>query len=309
MLTTQVPVKYTDRIYKILIKTFTTTIMKPTTKLTKEKQQHFAKQFRQWHQTPPVLVLPNIWDAVSARLVEQCGARAIATSSAALANTLGYADGEHLPLDLLLHMVERITRLADVPVSVDFVRGYGQSAKEVGESVRKVIDAGAVGINIEDGLPDARQPLRDISEQCERIKAARSAADESGIPLVINARTDAFIRQVDHPEEQAVKRANAYRAAGADCLFMMGVTDTAKIQTLVKHIDAPINVIAGAASPSVSELEALGVARVSVGSHLHQAALTQVIHSTRKLLETGDFTALETELTYQALNQLFNSDN
>jgi 2-methylisocitrate lyase-like PEP mutase family enzyme len=136
------------------------------------------------------------------------------------------------------------------------------------------------------------------------MRAARTAADDSGIPLVINARTDAFIRQVDHPEKYAVERANAYREAGGDCLFIMGVTDTEVIGRLVKNINGPVNVIADGNSPNVSELESLGVARVSVGSNLHKAGLTQVIHSTRELLENGDFSSLATDLTYQELNQL-----
>jgi 2-methylisocitrate lyase-like PEP mutase family enzyme len=249
-------------------------------------------------------VLLNVWDVISARLVERSGVRAIATSSAALANTLGYTDGENLPLDWLLKIVERIARFAEIPVSVDFVRGYGQTAQEVEESVRKVIDAGAVGINIEDGLPDSEQPIRNISEQCERIQAARAAADDSGIPLVINARTDVFIRQIDNPEKQAIERANAYCEAGADCLFIMGLADTVVIKRLAENIHGPVNVIVDANSPNVSELEVLGVARVSVGSSLNKAGLTQVIRSTNEILESGDFSTLATDLTYQELNQL-----
>lgn len=271
------------------------------------RQRHFAESFLQWHQAPPILVLPNAWDVISARLVERAGARAIATTSAGIANVLGYADGEKLPFEALLRMTARIVDLVDIPVTVDLESGYGRSAEAVAESVRGIVNTGAVGVNLEDGLHDPRQPLRDIPEQAERIRAARAGADATGIPLVVNARTDVFLRQVGDPGqrlETAIARANAYREAGADCLFVPGVADAATIGALAKNIHGPLNVLAGVDTPKASELETLGVARVSTGPHLHQVALAQMARSTRRLLDTGDFGALETDLTYHELNQL-----
>jgi 2-methylisocitrate lyase-like PEP mutase family enzyme len=238
----------------------------------------------------PILVLPNAWDVASARVVELAGARAVATSSAAVAAALGYPDGERLPRQLMLDAVRRIASAVAVPVTADMEAGYGRSPGEVAETTRGVLAAGAVGMNLEDGTGDAAAPLRPLDEQSDRIRAVREAAAAAGVAFVLNARVDVFLAQAGPPENrfaETVRRANAYRVAGADCLFVPAVAEAGVIARLVREIDGPVSVLAGRATPPVAELERLGVARVSVGSGLMRAALGFVRDAARELLGAG----------------------
>jgi 2-methylisocitrate lyase-like PEP mutase family enzyme len=178
-----------------------------------------ASAFSRMHQAPPILVLPNAWDAVTARLFVRAGAGAIATSSAAIAAVLGYADGQNVPRELMVEAIARIVRVVDVPVSADIESGYAESLKDLGESVRAVINAGAIGFNLEDATGESSQPLYAAEQQVERIQAAREAADHAGVPVVINARTDVYLAKVGEPASrlgETVRRLNAYREAGAN---------------------------------------------------------------------------------------------
>ena len=243
----------------------------------------------------PILVLPNAWDVASARVVELAGARAVATSSAAVAAALGYPDGERLPRQLMLDAVRRIASAVAVPVTADMEAGYGRSPGEVAETTRGVLAAGAVGMNLEDGTGDAAAPLRPLDEQADRIRAVREAAAAAGVAFVLNARVDVFLAQAGPPENrfaETVRRANAYRVAGADCLFVPAVAEAGVIARLVREIDGPVSVLAGRATPPVAELERLGVARVSVGSGLMRAALGFVRDATRELLGAGTYERL-----------------
>ena len=276
---------------------------------TLEKLARKADELLKLHHGPRILVLPNVWDVASAKLVERAGFPAIATSSAAIENALGYPDGQRISRDEMLAAVARIAAKVHVPVTADLEAGYGSSPEEVARTAAGLLDAGAVGLNFEDGTGDARNPLAEIPEQVARIRTLREAGDRAGVHAVINARTDVFLDQVGDPEsrfEHAVRRANAFRNAGADCLFIPGVYDAETIGKLVKAVNGPINILAGPAVPSIAELERLGVARLSFGSWPMRAAMRFFDRYLRELRSQGTFTTLGKDaIPYAELNKLF----
>jgi len=231
-------------------------------------QARKARNFLALHHDPTLLILPNVWDPLGARMLESLGYPAVATASAAVAYSLGHEDGEVVAFDAMLGAIERVASAVGVPVSADIERGYADTPEGVVANVRKVIHAGAVGINIEDSFEEGG-PLRDLDDQIARIGAARSAADDEHVPLVINARVDAYLGGVEGSAEQllevAIARARAYLGAGADCVFPILMNDLASLKKLRTAIDAPINVFLWAESPPMRDLEAAGMARVSVG--------------------------------------------
>jgi len=239
-------------------------------------QQHSrAASLRGLHQGPEILVLPNAWDVLSARLFEEAGFPAVATTSGGLAAVLGYADGENIPLEDLFFLVRRIARSIHVPLSVDFERGFSKDPTGVEQNCRALIDAGGVGMNLEDGTGDGARPLLEVEAQCDKIRAARAAGASSGVPLVINARTDLYLRQVGDAAaraDAAIERGARYFEAGADCVFVPGVTDKETIGRLARGLAGPMNVLAMAGTPPVPVLEQLGVRRVTVGSGVLRAA-------------------------------------
>jgi 2-methylisocitrate lyase-like PEP mutase family enzyme len=252
-----------------------------------------AKSLRSMHFAPPILVLPNAWDVASARVFQRAGARAIATTSAGVAFTLGYPDGQNVPRDAMLEAVARIAAATHVPVTADVESGYANTPAELTVTTRRILQAGAVGFNLEDVKANSPVVLFSIAEQVERLRAAREAATREGIHVVINARTDIFLAQMGAPAtriDETVKRLNAYRDAGADCLFAPGVTDAPTIGELVRQVAGPLNVLVGAAMPTIPELQQLGVARVSVGSGIMRAALTFARDAAVDLLENGAYT-------------------
>jgi 2-methylisocitrate lyase-like PEP mutase family enzyme len=264
-----------------------------------------AARLRGLHQKRP-LVLPNAWDAGSARVIEAAGAAAIATTSAGIAWAHGYPDGQELAADEMLRAIESIVAAVRVPVTADVESGYGDgSPTAVAGLVGRLLDVGVAGINIEDSPgPDGR-PLRSTAQQVERLRAAREAA---GADLVVNARTDGYLLGVGSPEarlDDTVDRANAYVSAGADCVFVPGVVRPDTIRELAARIPAPLNVMAGPGAPPVTELAALGVARVSVGPALTVAAYDLVSRAARDLLENGAYTGLDVGLGFGDLNGLF----
>lgn len=269
-----------------------------------------ANAFRTLHDRSKLLLLPNAWDAGSARLFAQRGFAAIATTSGGLAWSLGYADGEQAPRTEVLAAVARITRVVDLPVTVDIETGYGDTPDEVAATVKAVISVGAVGINIEDGRP-GHGPLRPVAEAAERVRAARAAADASGVPIVINARVDHWMQHDAAPAdarlEDALHRARAYLAAGADVIYPIGLRDRACLAALVKGLDAPINVAAAAGMPDLAELAELGIARVSTATRLATLAFGAVDRAVRELLASGSFDGLATDFTYADAQRLFAS--
>ncbi|HEX6250629.1 MAG TPA: isocitrate lyase/phosphoenolpyruvate mutase family protein [Gemmatimonadaceae bacterium] len=268
--------------------------------------QNRAAQFRELHDRRP-LVLPNAWDAASARVLELAGAAAIGTTSAGVSWTLGRADGEQLRRDEMLEAIARIVRAVGVPVTADVEGGYGDgSADAVDETVRALVNLGAAGINLEDSSSLTKQ-LLSPSVHAQRLAAARAAGGD----LVINARIDVFLFAVGTPETrigETVRRAASYRAAGADCIFVPGVTDPATIAALVRAIELPVNIMAQPGAPSVSELGRLGVARVSVGPLIAQAALAATLGVARTLLEQGTYGRPEELLSFDIANALFDPE-
>jgi 2-methylisocitrate lyase-like PEP mutase family enzyme len=276
-----------------------------------QTQVEKAHYFRGLHQGGHILVLPNVWDVASARLVEEAGARAIATSSAGIAFSLGYADGQYISCPEMVESVRRIARAVDLPVTADFEAGYGKTIEAIVENVRAVMATGAVGINFEDGKGETLPELEEVDVQSDKIRAIREMAASAGVPLVINARTDVFLAGVGEPAgrfNHAVRRANAYRKAGADCLFVPGVIDAETITRLVKAIDGPLNILAGPGCPAIPKLQEMGVARVSVGSKPMCATMGLVQQIARELLEQGTYATLESPVKYAFMNQLFMND-
>ncbi len=268
-----------------------------------------AAAFRRLHQSPrtTALLLPNAWDAMSARIIEQAGAAAVATTSAGLSWALGRPDGQGITRDEMLEAVRRIVRAVRAPVSADIEGGYqGGTPDDVAATVRAVVDAGAVGINLEDSPGRGGSPLLEPGEQGARIRAARVAAGEAD--LFINARTDIYLMQVG-PEagrfEEVVRRAKVYAEAGADGLFVPGVMDAPTIGRLVSAVTLPLNIMAAAGAPSVADLTRLGVARVSVGPFLALVAMGSIKKTTEALLAGGDFGVLREGMPFPDANGMF----
>jgi 2-methylisocitrate lyase-like PEP mutase family enzyme len=267
-----------------------------------------AEQLRKLHHGPRILILPNAWDVISARVVEDAGFPAIATSSAAVAAVLGYPDGQRVPRDEMLEAVARIARAVTVPVTADLEAGYATTPSEIADFARAVIATGAVGLNLEDITGEDEVSHVELALQCEKIAAVRNASASAGVPLVINARTDIYLLPIG-PErtrfERTVERLRAYRKAGADCVFAPGVRDAETIGELVRAIDAPLNILLQPGGVPLKELEKLGVARASAGSGPHRAALTRLKEIAISLREYGDHTPiLENLITWSDVNQL-----
>lgn len=264
--------------------------------------------FRRLHENRP-LILPNAWDAASARVMELAGALAIGTTSAGIAWSCGRRDGQKLQRDEMIRRVRPILQAVDVPVTVDIESGYGTGTPpNVAETVHAVTTIGAVGVNLEDSPGRDGTLLLAPEEQAERIRAAREAARATTGDLVINARTDVYLARAGVPKTrfaETVQRANRYHAAGADCLFVPGVTDAETIAALVQEINGPVNIMAVPGAPRISELGRLGVARVSLGPAFAQAMLATTRQATRDLLEHGTYHALEHALPFDEANSMF----
>jgi len=267
-------------------------------------QKEKAEMFLKYHQDNEILVLLNSWDSGSSRLIEACGYKAIATTSMGIAASLGYPDCEVIQLSEMIQVIAGIVNAVQVPVTVDIESGYGNNVDEIIESVKKIIATGIVGINIEDSV-ELSPELIDEKEFCERISAIRALSDSLGFHLVINARTDSFYTSSGSTQEklaESIKRGNKYREAGADCIFVQPVWEKETITTLVKEINAPINIlsnptIGGGLPLSVRELQDLGVARLSLGSGLMKATLALIKKIADELSEKGTYTILLDALT------------
>ncbi|GGM43795.1 isocitrate lyase/phosphoenolpyruvate mutase family protein [Dactylosporangium sucinum] len=271
-------------------------------------QQTRAARFRALHTAAAPLVLANAWDAASARIVAATGAKAVATTSAGVAWTLGAPDGDALSREAMLeHLARVVAAVPDgVPVTADVETGFGATPDEVAVTVRGVLAAGAVGVNLEDTVRAGGARLRDIPEQAERIAAARAAAGAAGVDLYINARVDTYLRGGGTVESTA-ERAAAFLAAGATGVFVPGVADPETIAALVAAIPAPLNVLAQPGTPPVAELARLGVARVSLGSWVAEAAYTVARRAAEEAQGEGTFTALAGAIGYGELNAMMSN--
>jgi 2-methylisocitrate lyase-like PEP mutase family enzyme len=272
-----------------------------------ETQRAKAGAFRGMHAGPRILVLPNVWDVASARIVEEAGFGAIATTSAGIAFTLGYPDGERISREEMLTVVARIAGAVKVPVTADVEAGYGNRPEDAARTARNVIEVGAVGLNLEDGTEDQAHPLVELPLQLEKIEAVREAASAAGVPVVLNARTDVYLLQVGAEKtryDQALRRLAAFRDAGADCVFAPGVRDGDTIRRLVGDLRCPVNILAGPGSPSIPELEKLGVARASLGSSPMRAALGLLRRLAEELKSTGTYRSLEGAPSHADVNRM-----
>lgn len=259
-----------------------------------------ARRFRALHTASRPLALANAWDVASARVVEAAGAPAIATTSAGVAWSLGRPDGDALSREEALGAIRRIAAAVTVPVTVDIESGYGADTTEAGETVRQVLEAGAVGINLEDGT-------RPPAELAARIRAARAAADAEGLDLFVNARVDTYLFGLGPEADRladTLDRARQYVDAGADGVFVPGVTDLDVLAALAAKIPVPLNAMAGPGAPAVPELGRAGVARVSLGAGVAQAAYTAAHRATVELLGTGGYGPLAGALDFGELNAL-----
>jgi 2-methylisocitrate lyase-like PEP mutase family enzyme len=272
-------------------------------------QHELAAQFRAMHAASPILILPNAWDPMSARLVEAAGARAIATTSAGVSWALGYPDGQGLTRDAMASAVRRIVHSVRIPVTADMERGYGNGTPEdIALTVRAVVDAGAVGVNFEDSPGADGTLLSDASLQSERFAAAREAAAASGVDVFINARIDTYVKKFgNHTErfDETVRRAQLYVAAGADGVFVPLATEPDVIRRLAQAVGAPLNVIGGPGTPTIPELQALGVARVSVGPGLARSIMAHIRSATQELLGAGTYNGIQEQIPSPEANALF----
>ncbi|MGW1408390.1 isocitrate lyase/PEP mutase family protein [Streptomyces sp. NPDC002403] len=259
-----------------------------------------AHLFRSLHTPSAPLALANAWDVASARVIEASGAPAIATTSAGVAWSLGAPDGDVLARDRALRLIARVVSAVSVPVSADIEGGFGNDAAEVAETVAGVLAAGAVGVNIEDGT-------RPPTELATRLAAARRTADRAGADLFLNARIDTFLSGLGDPDtrlKETLARAHTYIDAGADGIFVPGVSDSATIAALTGEISVPLNIMAGPGTPAVAELGALGVARVSLGSGVAQAAYAAARRAAQELFGSGTYDSLTEGIAFPELNAL-----
>jgi 2-methylisocitrate lyase-like PEP mutase family enzyme len=271
-------------------------------------QAEKAEKLRKLHHGPRILALPNAWDVVSARILEEVGHPAIATSSAAVAFSLGYPDGQRISRREMLDAVARITRAVRVPVTADLESGYGKTPEEIADFTKAMVASGAVGLNFEDVTGDDESTHVALGLQVQKIRAIRETAAAWDVPVVINARTDVYLMPIG-PEttrfERTVERLHAYRDAGADCLFVPGLCDREIIAKLVKALDAPLNILASAGCPSLDELEKMGVARVSAGSSAMRAAMGAFQRVAKDWLAHESYDSLhQVTVPYAELNQM-----
>jgi 2-methylisocitrate lyase-like PEP mutase family enzyme len=277
-----------------------------------EEQQRKAEAFRAMHSAKEILLLPNAWDVVSARMIEQSGFPAIATTSAGIAFSLGYPDGQKISRDEMLAAVTRIARAVKAPVTADVESAYGDKPEDAARTARAVIEAGAVGMNLEDASVNPDRPLVNLPLQLEKIRAVRETARDLKVPLVLNARTDVYLLQVGEPSaryDESLRRLRAFRDAGADCVFLPGLRDAPTIARSVKDLNCPLNILAGPGSPTVPELKKLGVARVSLGSSPMRAMLGVLRRMTEELKSKGTYEALTDAPTHAEINQLMTTVN
>ena len=272
------------------------------------QQARKAEQLRKLHEGPRILILANAWDVISARIVEDAGFPVVATTSAGVAAVLGYPDGQRVPQREMLKFVARIARAVSVPVTADMESGYGTSPADMAEMARALVDAGAVGLNLEDVTGDDESAHVEIGLQTEKIAAVREASAAAGVPLVINARTDVYLMPIGPEEtrfERTVERLRTYRKAGADCVFAPGIREKETIGRLVRAVEAPLNILLQPGGPSVAELEKLGVARASIGSGTMRAALGTSRKFAKALSEYRDHAEfMKDAVPYDEVNRL-----
>jgi 2-methylisocitrate lyase-like PEP mutase family enzyme len=267
-----------------------------------------AEELRKLHGGPRMLLLPNAWDVASARVLEELGYPAIATTSAGVAFALGYPDGQRVTRDEMLEVVARIARAVRVPVTADMEAGYGTTLADMAKTAKAIVAAGAVGLNLEDVTGETESSQVNTELQAEKIRTIRETSASLGVTLVVNARTDIYLMPIG-PEatrfERTVERLRAYHAAGADCVFAPGVSERGLIEKLVKAVAAPLNILVTPGCPPIPELEKLGVRRASIGSGVMRSTLGLVRRIGSELLEKGTYSSVfEGAIPFAEVNAL-----
>jgi 2-methylisocitrate lyase-like PEP mutase family enzyme len=266
-----------------------------------DKHKEKTDAFRAMHHGGKILLLPNAWEVASARVIQQAGFHAIATTSAGIAFTLGYPDGERISRAEMLAVVARIAKRVSIPVTADVEAGYGSRPEDAAETAREVLNAGAIGMNFEDATCDPQHPLFDLALQIERVRAIKE------LPIVLNARTDVYLLEIGAAEkryDEALRRLAAFRDAGADCVFAPGLRDSTVIKRLVKDLGCPLNILAGPGVPPAPELQKLGVARVSLGSGPMRAALGLLQRLAEEIKGPGTYSSLDGAIAFADLNRM-----
>jgi 2-methylisocitrate lyase-like PEP mutase family enzyme len=247
-------------------------------------QKEKALLFRAQHSAEKLLILANVWDPLGAKLMAAIGYPSLATASVPIALANGYPDGQHIPYTLLMELISKITSSVDLPVSVDLERGFAEDINQLKDNIKKLLDAGAIGLNIEDS-PDHGKTMIPVAEQCRKIEAIREAGIEYGVPLVINARTDLFFQPAqDNTLSQVIERGKAYQTAGADCFYPMMMSSYHDIAAVKEALDIPLNILLFGPIRDLKQLEALGISRISVGPGLMKAALSKMKSACEGLL-------------------------
>ena len=272
-------------------------------------QSEKASRLLALHHAKQPLLLINAWDAASASIVEHAGFPAIATTSAGVANAQGYPDGQHIPWPEMLEVIRRIAETVRVPVTADVEAGFAADLQQLEWALEQLVEAGAVGINLEDAVPGAAHgPLFSLADQANRIRTVRRISERLKLHLVINARTDAYWQKGAEPAaawHETLERGKAYFDAGADCIFIPGLRDPEKIGDLVAAWKSPINILAGPGVPSIADLQKLGVRRISFGSGPMRAAMGFLRNICQEALDSGAYNKMvETAVTYDEMNAL-----
>jgi 2-methylisocitrate lyase-like PEP mutase family enzyme len=251
-----------------------------------EKADLFGKQ----HKDDKILLLPNVWDTISARLIASAGFQSLATASFSIAAANGYEDGEKIPFDRLVKVVAEITNAVDLPVSVDFERGYANDLRQLADNVNRLLDAGAIGVNIED-RSDTGKDLVSTDAQCRKIEIIREAGVKYGVNIFINARTDAFLLKVSNYVDETIQRGNAFRSAGADCFYPVLVDNYADIERICGTVSLPVNVLLMKPAGDLKKLQDIGVKRISLGPGSLKYVLTKLRNMASDLMrnDTTEF--------------------
>lgn len=273
-----------------------------------QNQAKQAQAFLSLHQQQHAFVMPNAWDAGSAKMLAVAGFKAIATTSAGIAFSLGRPDSANaVSRDEMLHAIQGIIQAVDLPVSVDLEAGFGSKPEVVAETIQLAIKAGAVGGNIEDFTGDKQQPLFDRALAHDRIQAARLAASNLQLPFILTARTDCYLVEHPKPFSEAVERAQLYCEAGADCVFVPGITDLHIIEQLVKQIPKPLTVVVGLkGSPfTVQQLADVGVRRITIGGSLARATYALIRKAAHEMITQGQFSYAEEQIPDGELCEFF----
>lgn len=271
-------------------------------------QHNKARQFQALHQQNQIFVMPNAWNAGSAKMLAAAGFSAIATTSAGIAFSLGRPDSENaVSRDEMLAAIQGIAQAVNLPVSADLEAGFGVEPEAVAATIKLAISSGVVGGNIEDFTGNQQKPLFDHSLAGERIQAARLAADELGLPFVLTARTDCYLVGHLDPFTEALERAYRYCEAGADCIFVPGMKDLAEVEALVKAIPKPLTVVVGliGTAATVQQLADIGVRRISIGGSLARATYALIRKAAKEMLLEGRFSYAEEQIPDGELCEFF----